>query len=237
MALGSADIKNIRRDALLAWVPLITFSMALAIRLLVPQVAELLRQNIHFNLTLYYPLIMSCFALLTPSMVGMVIGFLLLDERDDRTLTALLVTPLRLPVYLLYRISVPLLLAIILTLICYPLAGLTPMSLPNLFPIVLLGSLISPMMALFLAAFAANKVAGFAMLKLLNAVLILPVAAFFLPANVQWLVGIIPPFWPLKAFWLLVASQSDAFVLVIGLLVNLVALLLLLKRFTVVVHR
>lgn len=38
---------------------------------------------------------------------GVVTGFLLLDERDDRTLTALQVTPLPLRAYIFYRVTVP----------------------------------------------------------------------------------------------------------------------------------
>lgn len=90
---------------------------------------------------------------------------------------------------------------------------------------------------LFLASSAENKVAGFAILKFLNALLFLPIAAFFLPANWQLLADILRPYWPLKVFWLAAAGKSYWPFLVAGLLVNLTMLTLLLKRFQKVVHR
>ena len=54
----------------------------------------------------------------------MVLGFLLLDQRDDQTLTALQVTPLSLNGYLAYRISLPMLISLVTTLLMVPLAGL-----------------------------------------------------------------------------------------------------------------
>jgi fluoroquinolone transport system permease protein len=46
---------------------------------------------------------MSFLVVVMPALVGMVIGFLLLDQRDDQTLAALQVTPLTLNGYLIYR--------------------------------------------------------------------------------------------------------------------------------------
>ena len=64
-----------------------------------------------------------------PGMVGMVIGFLFLDERDARTLTALRTTPMSMRQYLGYRVALPLLLGTASTLMGYPLTGLTPLAL------------------------------------------------------------------------------------------------------------
>lgn len=67
--------------------------------------------------------------LTAPDLVGMVIGFLLLDERDTQTLDALRVTPLSMRRYLAYRISAPLLIAKVTTLFGYRLVALTPLPL------------------------------------------------------------------------------------------------------------
>lgn len=236
-ALAPVDIQNIRRDPLLLWIPVIPLLMAVAIRIIVPQGANLLQARTGFDLTEHYPLIMGCFVLLTPSMIGMVIGFLLLDERDDRVLTALLVTPMPVETYLLYRLCVPGILGFLMTLVGYPVAGLTPVALIDLVAVALLGSITASLMALFLAGFAANKVAGFALLKLLNAVLLLPIAAFFVESRWTLLAGIVPPYWPLKVFILTTKGQPYAVYLVVGLAINLLALALLLRRFKIVIHR
>jgi fluoroquinolone transport system permease protein len=122
-----------------------------------------------------------------PGIVGMVVGFLLLDEQDAHTLTALRVTPLSMRRYLAYRVTVPLLVATASTLAGYRLIGVTPLALGSLFAISVVGALSAPLLALVLATAAPNKVAGFAIVKVLNGLNLLPIAAFFLRTFSAWL--------------------------------------------------
>jgi fluoroquinolone transport system permease protein len=236
-AFAPVDFKNIRRDALLVWIPLLPLIMTLALRFMVPPLADLLLRQFDFDLIPYYPLLMSMFVLLVPSTVGMIVGFLLLDERDEQTLLALMVTPMSNTSYLTYRIGVPLVIGFFITLITYPLAGLVPIAPLDLVIVSLLGGFTAPLIALFLAALAENKVAGLALLKMLNGITILPVVAYFIPANWQWLAGMIPTYWPLKVFWSAVAGESYWAYLFIGLIVNGLALLLLLRQWNKIMHQ
>jgi fluoroquinolone transport system permease protein len=237
-ALGPIDLKNLRRDPLLVWLPVIPLLPALLARWGIPPLAAWLEADFGFDLVPYYPLLMSFLAVLTPSFAGMITGFLLLDERDDHTLTALLVTPLPLNGYVAYRLGAPLLLGGLMTLLVLPVAGLIALPFGQTVAVVLLAGLIAPLLALFLAAFAENKVVGFALMKSLNGILMLPVLAYFLPGAWQWLGGLAPTFWPLKAYWL-AAEGSAAFwpAVVVGTAVNLAAVYLLLRRFQRVLHR
>jgi fluoroquinolone transport system permease protein len=235
--LAPVDLKNVQRDSLLLWIPLLPLILALLLRVAVPELAAFLYAEVAFDLVPYYPLLMSSFVLLVPSLVGMIIGFLLLDERDEQILTALLVTPMPLDGYLLYRISLPMILGTLMTLISYPLAGLTPLPFLDLLIISLLGSITAPLLALFLAAFAQNKVAGFAMAKMGNGILMIPTVSYFIDSNWQLLAGIVPAYWPAKAFWLAAAGESYWLYAVVGLVVNLLALWMLLRRFKRVVYR
>lgn len=236
-AFAPVDFKNIRRDALLVWIPLLPLIMALVLRFAVPPLAKLILREFDLDLTPYYPLLMSTFVLLVPSIVGMIVGFLLLDERDERTLLALMVTPMSNTSYLTYRIGVPLVIGFFITLLTYPLAGLVPVAPLDLVVVALLGAFTAPLTALFLAALAENKVAGLAMLKMLNGITILPVAAYFIPANWQWLAGIIPTYWSLKVFWTAVTGEDYRGYLAIGLMVNVIVLGVLLRRWNTMMHR
>jgi fluoroquinolone transport system permease protein len=229
--LGPVDLKNASRDPLLTWMPALPLFLALFLRVVAPRVALWLESQWAFDLRLFYPLIMSSFVVMTSTVAGLVVGFLLLDERDDGTLTALRVTPLPPQRYLLYRLAAPMLVGVVMTLVGYPLAGLTPLPLADQLVVAMLGALSGPQIALVLALLAPNKVAGFALLKVLNAVMMLPVVAYFVPSPWQWLAGLLPPYWPLKVFWLATASQSYWLVLAIGLVVNLSAVGLLLHWF------
>ena len=154
----------------------------------------------------------------------MVTGFLLLDERDSRTLTALRVTPLSMRRYLAYRVAGPLAVATASTLVGYCVVGLTPVPLGALLSVALVGGLSAPLFALVLAAAAPNKVAGLAVVKILNAINLLPIAAAFLPIPLQYVAGVIPTYWPMRALWSAAAGESHAAYLAVGAATTVVAL-------------
>lgn len=231
------DLKNIRRDAMLIWLPVIPLMMALGVRIIIPKLAALLRTQVGFELEPLYPLLMSSVLISMLSIAGLVTGFLLLDERDDGVFTALLVAPLPLGGYVLYRLSTPLVLGWLMTLVAAPLAGIAPVPFADLLVISGLGALSSPVVALFLATFASNKVAGLAQLKLVNIVMLLVGVAFFLPEPWQIVAGVVPAFWPMKAYWLAVEGHSYWPYVLGGLAAHALAIALLLRRFGVVVRR
>lgn len=236
-AMGPIDLRNMRRDSLLAWMPVAPLAAALLLRLGTPALVDFALTQWAFDLTPYYPLIASSYLVLAPALVGMVVGFLLLDERDEQMHRALLVMPVRMGHVLLYRISVPLAAGTAVTLLGYPLLELATLPFVALLATTLLAGITAPLIALFLAGFAENKVAGFAMMKLINGVFLIPTAAYFLPQPWQMLCGIVPTYWPLKAFWMAATGQEYAHYALVGVLINGVALWLLLRRFQQVLHR
>jgi fluoroquinolone transport system permease protein len=230
-ALVRTDLRNVWRDDLLAAVAVVPLLIALLFRLGVPPLAALLARELAFDLVPYYGLLMSFLVLMAPTMIGMLVGFLLLDERDGGVLTALQVTPMPLGGYLAYRASGLLALGLVATMIAYPLAGLAPLPLADLLVIAILASLSGPVVALFLAGFAENKVTGFAMVKVLNLIAMVPIGAYFLPEPWHWAAGVVPTFWPLKMTWLATAGKPYLALLVPGLLVYAAVTAALLRQF------
>ncbi len=237
-ALGPIDLKSIARDSLLPWIIVSPIGTGLLMRWATPPISAWTTRRFEVSLEPYYGFMMSTFVFLAPWIVGNVIGFLLLDERDDDTLTALLVTPLPPQMYLAYRIGVPLLVCSIVTLISFEIAHLVSMSWLRLVPIAVVGSLSGPLLSLALATVAENKVQGFAVVKALGTLMTPAVVAYFIATPWQYIAGILPLYWPLKAFWL--AHEGGApwvpFLLV-GLVYQLALLALLLRRFRRVLHR
>jgi fluoroquinolone transport system permease protein len=94
-SLGPIDATSVRRDPLLRWIVALPLLIALLVRFFLPVIIGRLENTLHFSFGDFYQAIAGYALLITaPVMCGMVIGFLLLDERDDRTLLALRVTPL-----------------------------------------------------------------------------------------------------------------------------------------------
>jgi fluoroquinolone transport system permease protein len=219
-----ADTRLVWRDPLLAWVLLLPLGLAALFRVLIPRVGEALSAAVGVDLTPFYPLIMGGYLMTAPGIVGMVIGFLLLDERDARTLSALRVTPLSMRHYLAYRVTLPLLAGTATTLIGYPLIGLTALPMMTLVPIAAVAALSAPSLALVLVIAAPNKVAGFAVVKLLNMINLLPMVAFFVPPPLQYVAGVLPAFWPMRALWSAAAGEPFVTYLVVGSIVGAAAI-------------
>ena len=234
---GPVDVKNVRREDLLIWLTSAMGGVFLMFRYGVPALAGLLDARLGFDLTPCYDLIMSVYVGAAAGMAGMVIGFLLLDERDENTLTALLVTPLPIGSYLAYRITLPLVLGFIVTCLTYPLVGLAPLPPFDLVVVAALASFGAPLTALFLAVFAENKITGLALTKVLNTINMLPVLAYFVGSNWQLAAGLVPAYWPMKVVWLAAAGEPYAWQGVAGVVVNAAAVWLLLRRFNATLHR
>jgi len=140
------------------------------------------------------------FLLLLPSlMVGMVTGFLLLDERDDRILTTVAVTPIGRSGYIKYRMLVTAALGLIYAAAVFPMINFMGVALRLVAPIALVAAMEVPITALFLATFAGNKVEGLALSKGLGIFMIAPVIAYFTECRWETLLGVIPFFWPVTA--------------------------------------
>jgi fluoroquinolone transport system permease protein len=238
-ALGPVDLRSIARDPLLAWLTLVPLLLGLLVRWLLPRVDTFLAERLAFDLVPYHHLVSSyLFILLVPMTVGLVVGFLLLDERDDQTLSALLVTPLTPGAYLLYRLTLPVLIGTGMTAAAIAIAGLVSVGWLPLLAVLALSALETPVMSLFLAAFAENKVQGFALVKGLGALLLAPVVAWFVHMPWQLLAGVVPSYWPLRAYWS-AASPGPGFwtFLGAGFAYHVLLLAWLLRRFQNVLRR
>ncbi|MFQ5527112.1 MAG: hypothetical protein ACE5GX_12730 [Thermoanaerobaculia bacterium] len=236
--LTPIDAKSVARDSMLRWLFVLPLLIAVLMRWGVPAVAARLHEQAGFALEPYYPLIASFMTLIAPMLVGIVIGFLLLDQRDDGTLAALRVTPVSLDGFLAYRIAAPMVLGVALTMVVVPLTGLVSMRPWALFLCAIAAAPAGPLYALFLAGFASNKVQGFALMKAAGVFNWPPVIAYFLPLGWQLVMGVVPTYWPAKLFWVLEAGSAGEVAwtgwlpyLLVGLVYQGVLVWLLLRRF------
>ncbi len=237
--LGPIDARTVFRDSSLRWMILIPVATTLLIRWGVPPLAEALMEQNGFNLVPYYPTIMAYFfIMLCPMVFSMLTGFVLLDERDENTLTALAVTPLSLNLYFAYRIAIPIALTIILLFLIFPLSGIVALAWGDILIAALAAAPTAPMFALFLASVANNKVQGFALMKLTGLPLFIPIFAYFVDSTWEYAFGIIPTFWPMKTYWLLQAGGPGVWWhLAVSLLYQGALVAVLVRRFNRIMHR
>ena len=228
--LGPVDLRSTLRDPLLGWMIFVPFAPAVIMRFAWPWAADFLNQRYHFDLNLYESVLFGFFLIFVPFLYGVLIGMLLLDERDARTLTALRVTPLTPGYYMVYRLMIPM----VLSLICYILIlPVLPIQLPGLGMRLLIATpafIQTSLFALLMGTTVPNKVAGLALYKALSIIFFLPMLLFFWDSPLTWVLAVLPAFWQLKLI-LLEGTGVFWIVLGVGLIYHGLLLLILQRRF------
>lgn len=231
IALSLGDFRNIRRDAVLAMSFLGPIILALVVKFIIPWIQQVVLIQSSYDLSQDFAFIMSFLILIIPMMIGMLTGFMILEERDEDLLTYFAVTPLTKTGYLFYRLISPVVVSLILSLGLLHLTSLIRLDLLKLLPVVLLAALEAPIIALFMTGFAQNKVEGLALGKISGLLPFAAFAAYFIKSNWQFLAGIFPSYWVSKAFLFRNTDKYYWLYLILGFAVHLVYLKLLLTRF------
>ena len=175
---------------------------------------------------------------MVPTLLGSVVGLPLLHQRDDRTFTALQVTPLTVEGYLACRIAVPMVVSMPVMMASVAVADLVTMGIVPALAAAVEAAPAAPLYALFVAGFAANKVQGFALLKGVGVLTWPPVIAWFVSSPWQVAFGIDPLYWPLKLFWMLEAGEPRAGLsFLAGLAYQGLLIAVLVRRFKTVIAR
>lgn len=229
------DLKNIYRDRMQLLVAVTPLIIILLLRFLVPVVTNLLKVHLLFDLSPHYPFILSFFITLTPLFYGMVIGFLIIDERDEQLISYFAITPLTKSGYIKQRVGLPIVITFTLTIILVYGSGIVSIPFLNflkLIPLAFMLALEAPLMAVVLASTASNKVEGLAIAKGMGITILSPLAGYFIAFRWRYLAGIFPQFWVSQAF---LGIYNDHFQylssLSFGFLIHIIYLKLMINRF------
>ncbi|MBK8901168.1 MAG: hypothetical protein IPM53_08295 [Anaerolineaceae bacterium] len=244
--LGRNDAKLIGRDSFLIFMFLFAAIIAVVLWLGMPALNSYLAETgvmpgetITISLADVYPMLVAFMALYTGALlVGTVFGFVLLDEKDQHTLRAMLVTPVSLSKFMAYRVglSAVFAFAIVLGMVYIINQALLPLWQMILFAAA--GALAAPIVTLFFAVMAENKVQGFAYSKFGGISGWFILIGWFIPQPWQWLCGIFPPFWVAKAYWLaLDGSPWWWLVLAAGVILEIGLIAWFIRRFNRVAYR
>lgn len=244
--IGGNDLRNIRRDSFLIFMLAYVIFIGLFVRYAMPWLNVVMAENgilpnprMPVTVSDLYPMLVAYFCLFVMVLLpGTVYGFMLLDEKDDNTLAAMLVTPVPLQQYLGYRLAIVTILAffIVLTMVYVVQQALLPLW--QIIPLAAGAALAAPITALCFAVFAENKVQGFAYAKFGGIAGWTVLVGWFVPEPWQWLIGLFPPFWVSKAYWMALSGSTYWWLaLSIGIVLQLTLIILLLRRFQAVAYR
>lgn len=257
--MGPNDAKLVSRDQMMLGLMIYPIINTLLLRYGLTPLRDWLMAKYSFDLQPYAVLITSyLLVIMIPLFVGMVVGTLLLEEREDNTLSAMLVTPLSLGQLVGYRVWAAAVVSFLMIVVLVPLANVTQitMGLGQLLGLAALSAFNAPVTALLFFSFATDKVQAFAVLKVISLLNTITAVAFFIAPPWQYLFGLVPAFWAAKGFWVAnmgeITAVNDCFAnptavclidsyplgsaqmwlcLTAGLIFNLIILAILVRRF------
>ena len=229
--LAPNDLRLIWRDGFLLLVMLVLPFAGLAFRWLIPYLTGLVAEWV--ELESYYGLMLGFFLVgQQPIMLGVVVGILFVEERDEGTLLALQATPLSLRSFLGYRLLAAMGLSVVLTWIGVSLAGLVSVPLHVLLSAAALASLSVALVALLYAVYIQNKVQAVTAIKLVQSWALLPALLYFVPTPWQWIGSVPAPlYYPIRLFWSAADGRTEWWLILPGVVLQGAAIVWLLRRF------
>ena len=189
------EIKKWLRDPMLSFMIALPVILALVVRFGVPYAEE----QYNFSLAPYYHVIVAAVMLMNASVTGGIIGFSILDDRDDKIFLGVDVSPVSIGKFMGFRFALSFVLTYISCILVMQIAnfGEIPLYAVLLVPITI--SLFSSVSAMFINLFSSNKVEGFAMMKAGGMIIVFPIVSLFLTDYKEFFFGFEPNFWAVKA--------------------------------------
>lgn len=182
-----ADLTNLRRDPMLLAAGLAPVLITGLLVIGLDRLAEFVDIGGHRQL------IVGGAMLLTPLLIGFVIGFMLVEEKEERILDAVAVTPLGRDGFLRHRLILP---AVVGSLAATSIGlVLASMEWGRLAAVAILAGATAVLVTMTLAAFARDRVQALAVSKLTGFLLVAAVAFQFVGGWWRIPLGLVPATW------------------------------------------
>lgn len=155
------------------------------------------------------PFVSALLALLNPLIMGLVLGFHCLAEREAGILAAIRLTPAGLNRTLSVRMAAYAVASCVLTPLVHQWLGLVSLGWRQALAVSLLALPLLPFATLLVLAFARSQVEGFAIMKAAGGLVSIPLLLLaLLPAPGYWFAAILPTWWTMLGYIRIAEGQS-----------------------------
>ena len=164
-------------------------------RFIVPKIAT----SSGFTVQEAADLILGILIILVPHIFGAIIGFSILDDRDDNIFTSIKVTPLNIINFLLFKVLTVFILSFAACFFVIWFSNIWTLTYYEIIVLALLAAFGAPISGLLINVFAKNKIEGFAIMKGTGIILVFPIVALFFIDIRELFFSFAPGFWVVKA--------------------------------------
>lgn len=212
------DFKKLIREPMMAFLFLVPFMLPLIFKLLIIYLVPFISSITSFNILSYNAYILSFILIISPGILGMVVGFMLLDDKDSKIVELMSITPVGRKGYVLLRLIYVFISTLIYTIYNYLIIDIYILSIGTLLYLTLLLSIYGCLIGILLFLFASDKVKGLTYAKALNMMLIFAFADLL---DVKWIL-VLSSFFP--TYWItkIIIEPNNLLVLFLGGVVHLI---------------
>ncbi|QUH25908.1 hypothetical protein [Serpentinicella alkaliphila] len=218
-----ADMKIILREPILLLFILLPLLIALIFKALINFGEVYVYTFTGIVLENYYGYILTGVFLITPSMLGTVTGFLMIDERDVKINELIGITPIGYSGYVMNRLIIPFFGSIIYTLYSYYLLNIYKISFVILGYIAVLLGLQGILVGLILYKIADDKVKGLTYSKGMSIFTVLAMADLINNDFIIYIASITPFYWITR----LIIDGNKAYSVTMAAIVHLIYFLII----------
>lgn len=221
------DLKQILRDPIMAILIVAPLLLIIAFKLMILYLVPFIQTLIEFDVLPYVDYVLVFVVMMCGAMLGIVTGFMMIDDRDGKIAELMSVTPLGRSGYLINRLLFAAVLAVFYSILTYYVLNVVELPFITIFFVSLLSSIYSIIIGLLIFIFADDKVKGLTFAKAINS---LSLFAFTDLIALKWLTVLswfFPPYW----ISLIIQSPHSYLNYGLALLVNFVWLFLLFRQY------
>lgn len=189
------DLRQIMRDPIMFAMAVAPLMMIILFKLMIVLLIPFLQNRFGFDLSPYLEYVLVFVVMMGGALLGIVTGFMMIDERDGNISELMSVTPLGREGYLFNRLLFAAVSTFIYSILGYYILSVFELPVIAILFAALLSSSYSIIIGLLIFAFADDKVKGLTFAKAINA---LSLFAFTDLLSLKWLTALswlFPPYW------------------------------------------
>ena len=221
------DAKQIMRDTIMTLMMFAPLLLTVVVKLMVIYLVPFIASKTGIDASQYYQYVLASTMIINASMMGIVIGFMMIDERDSSITQLMAVTPLGRSGYLINRLSLIVITTLFYNIFAHIILGIVQIPMLSVLHLVVLSAIYSAIVGLLLYLGAEDKVKGLTFAKGLNVMILFIFSDLF---SLKWLTAIS---WIFPTYWFSGAlkTPTSIFTNVMAFLVSSIWLGVLIYRF------
>ncbi len=164
----------------------------------------------------YLPVFLIVAVVENTQMFCFISSMVLIDEKETQVTKVYGVLPLTAPQYILSRLLIPFLFTVLLNVVLIALQPFYPISWWENLLIAVLAGMVVPVYVLAMNSYVSNRMQGMIYVKAFNMLVLLPIAAFFVPQGWKGVFAILPTHWLFQSIDAVVDGSDPALIFSIG---------------------